>query len=370
MSMGCECHCRDDDLTFFKILMVEHGSRYLAREYAAPMVRASTLPFREECCKFGADYAFTEEIIDKKVLASVPIICANGSAIFQTESNFRTAHFLPTSRDKTILQLGTADGILASKAALRLIDFVSEVNVNMGCPKSFSVKGGMGAALLSKPEIACEIIKDLRASLPADFPLTCKIRLIGETSKPSEVITRTSEFIQGLVNAGADAVTLHMRTVPMRPRDAAIWPLFSDVVGALPSSYSDTPIIANGDFFNRNQIDLFRTSVTERLSSIDRTWSNSVMMARGALYDPSIFSQEPIGRELVIEQFLSACEKFSEPKPSVKWILAQMMEGVTELHSVPVKSVRERIHQAQSMADLWEAIEPRDLSESRKRLKI
>ena len=32
--------------------------------------------------------------------------------------------------------------------------FISELaKINMGCPKSFSVKGGMGAALLDKPEV-------------------------------------------------------------------------------------------------------------------------------------------------------------------------------------------------------------------------
>lgn len=34
---------------------------------------------------------------------------------------------------------------------------MAAVDVNMGCPKEFSVKGGMGAALLGKPDKAKEV---------------------------------------------------------------------------------------------------------------------------------------------------------------------------------------------------------------------
>lgn len=34
---------------------------------------------------------------------------------------------------------------------------VAAVDINMGCPKSFSVSGGMGAALLSKPDLIHDV---------------------------------------------------------------------------------------------------------------------------------------------------------------------------------------------------------------------
>lgn len=34
---------------------------------------------------------------------------------------------------------------------------VSAVDINMGCPKSFSISGGMGAALLAKPELIQDV---------------------------------------------------------------------------------------------------------------------------------------------------------------------------------------------------------------------
>jgi tRNA-dihydrouridine synthase 2 len=34
---------------------------------------------------------------------------------------------------------------------------VASIDINMGCPKHFSIQGGMGAALLKKPELACDV---------------------------------------------------------------------------------------------------------------------------------------------------------------------------------------------------------------------
>ena len=37
---------------------------------------------------------------------------------------------------------------------------VAGIDVNMGCPKEFSLKGGMGAALLAQPEKVREVRSD------------------------------------------------------------------------------------------------------------------------------------------------------------------------------------------------------------------
>ncbi len=34
---------------------------------------------------------------------------------------------------------------------------VASIDINMGCPKHFSVQGGMGVALMSKPDVACDV---------------------------------------------------------------------------------------------------------------------------------------------------------------------------------------------------------------------
>ena len=34
---------------------------------------------------------------------------------------------------------------------------VSAIDINMGCPKQFSVQGNMGSALLKTPDVACSV---------------------------------------------------------------------------------------------------------------------------------------------------------------------------------------------------------------------
>ena len=56
-----------------------------------------------------------------------------------------------------------------------LID-VDAIDVNMGCPKGFSLKGGMGAALLTQPEKIKAILTALVNAV--DISVTCKIRIL------------------------------------------------------------------------------------------------------------------------------------------------------------------------------------------------
>jgi len=51
------------------------------------------------------------------------------------------------------LQIGTADPLLALQAAQLIHNDVDVIDINMGCPIKFSMSGGMGAALLSKPQL-------------------------------------------------------------------------------------------------------------------------------------------------------------------------------------------------------------------------
>jgi tRNA-dihydrouridine synthase 2 len=47
-------------------------------------------------------------------------------------------------KDRLIYQIGTGEAGLALRAVERVVGDVAGVDVNMGCPKKFSVGGGMG----------------------------------------------------------------------------------------------------------------------------------------------------------------------------------------------------------------------------------
>ncbi len=55
-------------------------------------------------------------------------------------------------QNRLIVQLGTSDGQRALNAARLVEKDVAGIDINMGCPKKFSIQGGMGSALLDHPD--------------------------------------------------------------------------------------------------------------------------------------------------------------------------------------------------------------------------
>ncbi len=90
---------------------------------------------------------------------------ANGYVTFRTS---------PLEKDRLVFQMGTANAARAVELAKVVQQDVSAIDINMGCPKSYSVKYGMGAALLSRPDNAKDILRNLIKNI--SLPITCKIR--------------------------------------------------------------------------------------------------------------------------------------------------------------------------------------------------
>ncbi|KAJ4833329.1 hypothetical protein Tsubulata_000545 [Turnera subulata] len=254
----------------------------------APMVRVGTLPFRLLAAEYGADITYGEEIIDHKMVkcerkVNDYIGCTDFVEKGTDNIVFRTCN---PERNHVVFQIGTSDAVRALNAAQIVCNDVAAIDINMGCPKSFSVSGGMGAALLSKPELIHDILSILKRNLHT--PVTCKIRLLKSTQD-------TVELARRIEKTGISAIAVHGRRVADRPRDPAKWSEIADVVSAL-----SIPVIANGDVFEYD--DFERVKVT--------TGASSVMVARGALWNASIFSPagklhwEDVKREYVRKSIL------------------------------------------------------------------
>ncbi|XP_065028968.1 uncharacterized protein LOC135652148 isoform X2 [Musa acuminata AAA Group] len=176
---------------------------------------------------------------------------------------FRTCH---EERNRVVFQMGTSDAVRALTAAQIVCKDVAAIDINMGCPKSFSISGGMGAALLSKPELIHDILTTLRRNL--DTTVTCKVRLLASSQA-------TVELARRIEKTGVSAVAVHGRRVKDRPRDPAKWNEIADVVASL-----SIPVIANGDVFEYEDFGRMKNA----------TGASSIMVARGALWNASIFS--------------------------------------------------------------------------------
>ncbi|PIN16462.1 tRNA-dihydrouridine(20) synthase (NAD(P)(+)) [Handroanthus impetiginosus] len=261
---------------------------YRNKHVLAPMVRVGTLPFRLLAAEYGADITYGEEIIDHKilkcerrvndVLGTIDILEKGTDCVV-----FRTC---AEERSRVVFQMGTSDAVRALRAAQTVCMDVAAVDINMGCPKSFSISGGMGAALLTKPDLIHDILTTLKRNL--DTPVTCKIRLL---KSPQDTV----ELARRIEKTGVSALAVHGRKVADRPRDPAKWSEIADVVAAV-----SIPVIANGDIFEYEDFERIKVA----------TGASSVMVARGALWNSSIFSPkgklpwEDVKREYVRKSIL------------------------------------------------------------------
>ena len=198
---------------------------YRGKMILAPMVKIGTLPFRLLSLSYGADLVYTEEIIDWRILRSDRI---ENEALDTVDYVDRTDDSLvlrisPQERGKLVLQIGTSDADRAVRVAKMVEQDVDAIDVNMGCPKSFSLKGGMGAALLTQPEKIVSILTSLVASV--NIPVTCKIRILPN-------LEDTLALVKVIESTGVAAFAVHGRTKEERPNNEVHVDIIQKVVEA------------------------------------------------------------------------------------------------------------------------------------------
>jgi tRNA-dihydrouridine synthase 2 len=109
---------------------------------------------------------------------------------------------------------------------------VAGIDINMGCPKKFSILGGMGGALLSDPQKATDILQKLIKTVT--IPVTCKIRVLPD-------LEETLKLCDTLASTGIEAIAVHGRTIQERPQH----PNRNHVLKQISERLS-IPVIANG----------------------------------------------------------------------------------------------------------------------------
>uniref|UniRef100_A0A8N4F1A7 tRNA-dihydrouridine(20) synthase [NAD(P)+]-like isoform X2 n=1 Tax=Elaeis guineensis var. tenera TaxID=51953 RepID=A0A8N4F1A7_ELAGV len=284
----------------------------------APMVRVGTLPFRLLAAQYGADITYGEEIIDHKIVKCERHVNESLGAIDFVERGTNNVVFRTCceEKDRVVFQMGTANAVRALTAAQIVSKDVAVVDINMGCPKSFSISGGMGAALLSNPELIHDILTTLRRNL--DTEVTCKIRLLNSSQD-------TVELARRIEKTGVSALAVHGRRVKDRPRDPAKWNEIADVVASL-----SIPVIANGDVFEYEDFGRIK----------DATGAASVMVARGALWNASIFcAKGKSSWEDVKREYVRKCTLWDNDIKSTKHTLKEMIIHYSSLELSEGKAV-------------------------------
>ncbi|VDK82513.1 unnamed protein product [Litomosoides sigmodontis] len=287
------------------------SSLYAKKLILAPMVRAGRTPLRVLTLEYGADLAYTEEIVDQKLLSSYRIINDTlGTTDYICENDVILRICNQTEKQKCILQIGTNDAERAANVVKKVENDVVGVDINMGCPKPFSLAGGMGAALLENPERAKEIVRTC-VSISA-VPISCKIRVLNKRED-------TLEFVKMLERCGVSAIGIHGRRKSERQSAANRLNEIREVTRAV-----SIPVIANG----------FSGSIKEYediVSFWKESGASSVMIARKALTNPSIFrSKGSISFEKEICGFLKMACKYNESFTSTKYVVQRILGSKQE----------------------------------------
>ncbi|KAF0040800.1 hypothetical protein F2P81_006698 [Scophthalmus maximus] len=297
----------------------------------APMVRVGTLPMRLLALDYGADVVYCEELIDIKmvqcervvndVLQTVDFVAPDERVMFRT---------CEREKDRVVFQMGTADPDRALTVARLVEKDVAAVDVNMGCPKEYSTKGGMGSALLSDPDKIEAILRKLVGGV--SVPVTCKIRIL-----PS--LEETIHLVRRIEQTGVAAVAVHGRFKDERTRH----PVHCDYIQAVAQAVS-IPVIANGgslDLVKSNgDIEEFRRA----------SGAASVMLARAAMWNASVFdSRGPLPVERVMEEYIKYAILYENHAFNTKYCLCQMLRDKVE------SPLGKQLHAAQTNGEISEA---------------
>ncbi len=163
--------------------------------------------------------------------------------------------------------LGSDASCMADNAA-RLAEMGSAgIDINFGCPAKIVNRHGGGAALLQDPEAVGRIVAAVRRAVPADVPVSAKMRLGFNDDAQAE------ECAQAIDSAGACELVVHARTKADGYRPPAYWERIADIRQVVR-----LPVVANGEIWNLADAQRCR----------DVSGCDMLMIGRGAVADPGL----------------------------------------------------------------------------------
>ncbi len=223
--------------------------------FLAPMAGFTDYSFRKLVLPMGVGLCFTE--------------LTSAKGLYYGGKNSETLLYSGDDYDNTAAQIFGSDPYFMRWACeSEYLAKYKIVDINMGCPVPKIVKNGEGSALLSDILKAESVIKE---SVKSGKIISVKIRT---GIKYGDDIAR--DFAVMAENAGASFITIHGR---VREAYYSGEPDFAAIEKA--KSSVNIPVIANGGIFTSADADMM----------MDKTGADGVMIARGAIADPFIFSK-------------------------------------------------------------------------------
>lgn len=201
-------------------------------------------------------------------------------------------------------QLLGSDPVCLAENAARLAQMApAGIDLNFGCPAKTVNRHRGGAVLLDEPELIHAIVAAVRRAVPAQLPVSAKMRL-GYLHDE-----RLLDVARAIEAAGADELAVHARTKVQGYRPPAYWESVARVREAVR-----LPVIANGDIWSAQDADRCRTV----------TGCTQLMLGRGMVRSPGLALAIRAG------QAQAACAVAALPWPHVLPLLAAFWADVCQ----------------------------------------
>ena len=225
--------------------------------FLAPLAGVTDHPFRRRCVRCGAEYVTTEMISAKAIR-------------YGDLKTWRLGRIYDDERPAAVQLFGSEPEIMAyaaSECERRLSP--ASVDINMGCPMPKIYNNGDGSALMKNPALCGELVAAVKSAV--SVPVTVKIR----AGIDAEHINAVDVALECEKN-GADCVYVHGRTREQLYSGSSDPTVIAAVKAALK-----IPVVANGDV----------TDAASATALLEKTGADGVMVARGAMGNPWIFSE-------------------------------------------------------------------------------
>ena len=239
----------------------------------APLAGVSDRAFRRVCRACGADFTVSEMVSAKALCYEQRKKTAGEKSV-----SGQLASVMREELPMAVQIFGSEPDFMAEAARMieanEYVGCMSEVppsaiDINMGCPVKKVTGNGEGSALLKNPKLIGEIVAAVVKAVT--IPVTVKIRAGWDSAS-----VNAPEVARIIEAAGASMITVHART-----REQMYEPgVDRSVITAVKRAVS-IPVLGNGDIY----------TAADALSMMDETGCDGVMIARGAMGNPWVFSE-------------------------------------------------------------------------------
>ena len=240
----------------------------------APMAGVTDRSFRLLCREKGAEYLVSE-------MVSAKALCYEQKAKRREAALMGTAPLAAISAEEAPMAIqifGSEPDFMAEAA--RMLEASSyrgclsevspvAIDVNMGCPVRKITSNGEGSALMKNPRLAGEIVSAMTKAVK--LPVTVKIRAGWDSDS-----INAPEMAKILEQSGASVICVHARTKEQLYTPGIDLRVIEQVKRAV-----SIPVVGNGDI----------TSAEDAIAMIEKTGCDGVMIGRGAMGNPWLFSE-------------------------------------------------------------------------------